>query len=407
MMRLDRLVLALAALLSAPALAQDGAEQVDENFERRWESLAAGGYQPLTIPVDWYDPIAEVAGDPKPYSLTTPQAAGIATTSIASADAWAKSQNSTALIIARDGKVVHERYWQGSGRDTLFNPQSMSKTLTAMLVGTAIARGEIASVNDPIGKYISEWADDPRGQIPLRHMLWMASGLEQGDDGYGYQVTRDNPIVRHSLGSDFTKRLLTLNQRGSSGETFDYNNQVNQLVGMVLEGATGKDYEILLSERLWQPLGLADAKMPLDREGGMVLSSCCVISRPIDWVRIGGVFVDAEKVGARQIISREWLAEMAEPSPGYAGYGFQVWTGNQQIGGERPPGVPLIPWQSEAFAAPKVIVFHGHGGQRTYVLPDKGLVIVRAARDWPDAWDDALLPNVIWRGTSAQKGITE
>lgn len=310
------------------------------------------------------------------------------------------TQNSTALIIARDGKIVHERYWQGTGRDTLFNPQSMSKTLTAMLVGTAIARGEIASVDDPIGSYIAEWSSDPRGQIPLRHMLWMASGLEQGDDGYGYQVSRENPIVRHSLGSDFTRRLLTLDQTGPSGEAFDYNNQVNQLIGMVLESATGKDYETLLSERIWRPLGLGHAKMPLDREGGMVLSSCCVLSRPIDWVRIGGLFLDAGKVGGRSIIPRDWLREMTEPSPAYAGYGYQVWIGNQQIGGERPPLVPLVPWQSEAFAAPEVIVLHGHGGQRIYVMPDKGLVIIRAARDWPDAWDDAVLPNVIWRGTA-------
>ncbi|WP_394730081.1 serine hydrolase domain-containing protein [Altererythrobacter sp. GH1-8] len=402
-MRISALALAGLASCAQPLAAQD----VDENFERRWESLAAGGYQPLTIPVDWYDPVAEVAGDPQAYQLATPEEAGIAPTAIVAAEAWAKAQNSTALIVARDGRIVHERYWQGSGRDTLFNPQSMSKTLTAMLVGTAIARGEIASVEEPISTYIAEWADDPRGQIPLRHMLWMASGLEQGDDGYGYQVTRDNPIVRHSLGSDFTDRLLTLRQIGPSGETFDYNNQVNQLIGMVLERASGKDYETLLSERIWQPLGLAHAKMPLDREGGMVLSSCCVLSRPIDWVRIGGLFLAAEKVGARGIVPVEWLAEMIAPSPGYKGYGYQVWVGNQNIGGERPPGVPLIPWQSEAFAAPQVIMLHGHGGQRTYVMPDKGLVIIRAARDWPEAWDDAVLPNVIWWGSSATKGVIE
>ena len=213
--------------------------------------------------------------------------------------------------------------------------------------------------------------------------------------------------MRHSLGSYFWRRLLTLERIGPSGETFDYNNQVNQLLGMVLERASAKDYETLLSERIWQPLGLGHAKMPLDREGGMVLSSCCVLSRPIDWVRIGGLFLNAGKVGKRSIVPADWLAQMTEPSPGYAGYGYQVWTGNQRIGGERPPGVPLIPWQSEAFAAPQVILLHGHGGQRTYVMPDKGLVIIRAARAWPQAWDDALLPNVIWRGTRAKEGMTE
>ena len=90
---------------------------------------------------------------------------------------------------------------------------------------------------------------------------------------------------------------------------------------------------------------------------------------------------------------------MIAPSPAYRGYGYQVWVGDQRIRGERPAGVPLVPWQSEPFAAPQVVILHGHGGQRVYAMPDKGIVIVRAARQWPDAWDDALLPNVIWLGT--------
>lgn len=392
---------ALVLLLSAPAVAQD-----DPLFERRWQSLAAGGYEPLTIPTDWYDPVAVVEGQHTPVETMPVAESGIAPTALAAAEAWARAQNSTALLVARDSRLVFERYWQGSGRDTRFNPQSMSKTVTALLVGTAIERGEIASVDEPIGTYLPEWAGDPRGAITVRHLLWMASGLEQGDDGYGYQVTPANPIVRHSLGSDFTRRLLTLDKVAEPGTAFDYSNQVNQLLGLILERATGEEYEVLLSERLWQPLGLRTAAMPLDRPGGMVMTSCCILSRPVDWLRIGQLFIDNGRYNGQQVVPEAWLREMLAPSPAYRGYGYQVWVGNQQVGGERPPGVPLVPWQSEAFAAPQVIILHGHGGQRVYVMPDKRLVIVRAARQWPDAWDDAMLPNMIWRAT-AEAGETE
>lgn len=392
---------ALVLLLSAPAVAQD-----DPLFERRWQSLAAGGYEPLTIPTDWHDPVAVVDGQHTPVETMPVAESGIAPTALAAAEAWARAQNSTALLVARDSRLVFERYWQGSGRDTRFNPQSMSKTVTALLVGTAIERGEIASVDEPIGTYLPEWAGDPRGAITVQHLLWMASGLEQGDDGYGYQVTPDNPIVRHSLGSDFTRRLLTLDKVAEPGTAFDYSNQVNQLLGLILERATGEEYEALLSERLWQPLGLRTAAMPLDRPGGMVMTSCCILSRPVDWLRIGQLFIDGGRYDGQQIVPEAWLREMTAPSPAYRGYGYLVWVGDQQVGGERPPGVPLVPWQSEPFAAPQVIILHGHGGQRVYVMPDKRLVIVRAARQWPDAWDDAMLPNVIWRAT-ADAGETE
>lgn len=395
-------LLPVALLLHAGSvLAQD-----DPLFERRWQSLAAGGYEPLTIPTDWYDPVAVVEGQHTPVETMPVSDSGIAATALAAAAAWAKAQNSSALLVARDGTLVFEQYWQGSGRDTRFNPQSMSKTVTALLVGTAIERGEIGAVDDPVGKYLTEWADDPRGAITVRHLLWMASGLEQGDDGYGYEVTPDNPIVRHSLGSDFNRRLLTLGKVAEPGTTFDYNNQVNQLLGLILERATGEDYEVLLSQRLWQPLGLRAAAMPLDRPGGMAMTSCCILSRPVDWLRIGQLFIDGGRYKGQQVVPESWLREMLQPSPAYRGYGYQVWVGDQKVGGERPPGVPLVPWQSELFAAPQVIIFHGHGGQRVYVMPDKRLVIVRAARQWPEAWDDAMLPNVIWRAT-AGAGETE
>ena len=90
---------------------------------------------------------------------------------------------------------------------------------------------------------------------------------------------------------------------------------------------------------------------------------------------------------------------MIAPSPANPGYGYQVRIGDQKVGGEPENRPGLVPWQSEPFAAPRVILLHGHRGQRVYVMPDKRLVNVRAARDWPEAWDDAVLPNIIWRGT--------
>ena len=157
---------------------------------------------------------------------------------------------------------------------------------------------------------------------------------------------------------------------------------------------------MLLSQRLWQPLGLRTAAMPLDRPGGMVMTSCCILSRPVDWLRIGQLFVDGGRYKGQQVVPESWLREMLRPSPAFHGYGFQVWIGDQQVGGERPQGVPLVPWQSEPFAAPQVIIFHGHGGQRVYVMPDKQLVIVRASRQWPAAWDDAMLPYMLSRATA-------
>ena len=391
------LVAALCAL-PAEAAAQDHSAEPDALLERRWQSLAAGGYEPLTIPVEWYDPVATVPGDASAVERGDPGAHGVSPTALAAANAWAQAQDSTALLVARDGVLVSEAYWMGNGRDTAFNPQSMSKTVTALLVGAAIMHGEITSVDQPVSTWLAEWQGQARGDITLAAMLEMATGLEQGDNGYGYAVTLDNPIVRHSLGSDLTALPLSLEPDGPPRTAFSYNNQVNQLLGIVLERASGLGYETLLSQRVWQPLGLANAALPMDREGGMPMTSCCILSRPIDWLRIGGLFLNDGMHGGARIVPAGWTARMTSPSPAYAGYGYQVWIGDQNVGGERPPGVPLVPWQSESFADPDTVILHGHGGQRVYVLPESGIVIVRAARMWPDSWDDAVLPNLLMRG---------
>lgn len=394
-MRISCAILALAGLaLTGPLFASD-----DRRFEARWASLTAGGYEPLTIPLDWYDTKTAVPGGNGEVVSMTPEAGGVSPAALAAAAAWAQAQNSTALIVARDGRVVFERYWQGSGRDTQFNPQSMSKTVLALLVGTAVARGEIGSVDEPLSRYVSKWRGDPRGTIPLKALVHMAAGLEQGDRGFSSRVSADNPVVRHSLDSDFTRLPLSLARTGAPDIVFDYNNLVNQLLGIVLERASGKRYPALLSERLWVPLGLADAAMPLDRPGGMAMTSCCIFSRPVDWVRIGQLIIDSGSYSGKQLMPDTWFRAMEEPSPGYRGYGFQLWLGDQKVGGSPEPRPGLIPWQSERFAAQGLLFLNGHGGQRVYVMPDKHLVVVRAARAWPDAWDDAVLPNTIWRGT--------
>ena len=71
-----------------------------------------------------------------------------------SASAFAKSESALSLIVIHQGVIQHEEYWENENRSVRFNPQSMSKTVLAMLTGIAISEGHIESVDDEIGKYI-------------------------------------------------------------------------------------------------------------------------------------------------------------------------------------------------------------------------------------------------------------
>lgn len=367
-------------------------------LERRLSSYVAGGWDPLTLPVSWYDSVAPIAGRPRSLARGEPDPAMGA--ALGTAERMAAASGATALLVSVDGRLVSERYWNGTDADTRLNPQSMAKTLVALLVGVAIDRGEIGGADDPVGRYVSAWRDDPRGRITLRQLLQMASGLAQVDAGHGFAMTPANPAVRQYFGDDFDREMLALAQVDPPGAKFDYNNNATLLVARALEAASGRSYARLVSDRLWKPLGLADAAIYVDRPGGRAMASCCLFSRPRDWLAVGRLIAGRGEVDGRRIVPAAWIDAMLTPSPANKGYGLQIWLGDQQVGGPPLPPV-LTPWQSEPFAARDMVLLNGFGGQRVWIMPSAGLVVVRMGRTWPKAWDDAAVPNLLYRARHA------
>jgi CubicO group peptidase (beta-lactamase class C family) len=387
--------LAMAAIGASVLLGGAATPSGDPVLERRLASYLAGGWDPLTVPVAWYSPVAPVAGAPRPPATGEPRR--LSKAAIAQAAALARDDGASALVVAEDGRIVAEHYWHGADATTRFNPQSMAKTLVALLVGIATDRGEIASVDDGAGVYLDRWRGDPRGRITIAQLLTMASGLAQVDAGHGMKMSPDNPAVRQYFGSDFDAGMYALPLAATPGSTFDYNNNATLLLARILERAGGASYAELLSDRLWRPLGLSDAAIYVDRPGGSAMASCCLFSVARDWMAIGRLIAGRGEIDGRRIVSAGWIDAMTTPSPAARGYGYQLWLGDQQVGGPPLPPV-LTPWQSEAFAARDMVFLNGFGGQRVWIMRDAGLVIVRFGTRWPTRWDDSALPNILHRG---------
>lgn len=367
-------------------------------FIERYGSYLLGGYDAHTVPVDWFEPRAPLAhGDgwvPEPAAPPT-----IPRTLLDEVVAYADAQDSMALIVLRHGRLELEHYGPGYTRESLFNPQSMAKTLVAMAVGIALADGAFTSLDDPIGRYLDEWRDDPRGSITVRNLLQMSGGLEQISTDYR-PVPWSRAVWQH-FGTDFNAPILRLRLVDPPGTRFDYNNNENNLLGLLLERATGEPYQDYLGRRLWQPAGRAPAWMYLDRPGGNVMKSCCVFSRPVDWAVLGQLLLDDGRLRGRQILPPGWAAEMRRPADSWPGYGYQLWLTTLLDGKTSPEPPPSVQawWASEPFASDDVFQLAGHGFQHTWVIPSLDLVVLRASRTWPPApWDQAKIPNLLIRG---------
>ncbi len=382
-----------------------GAENVqpaETLFLERFESFRQLGYDPLTVPVEWFRPIESIAGaggnpsvDPAAAAASERSVSGSA---LIAAAAYAEQAEAIALLVWHDGALQYERYWHGMGRDSYFNPQSMSKTVLGMMIGIAIRDGHIASVDDRADRYLPEWLSDPRGEITLRQLLQMSSGLAQISTSY--EVTLDNPAVYHHFGTDFVGPILALELADVPGTKWDYNNNETNLLGVILERASGRRYSDYLSDALWQPAGLADAKLYMDRPGGTPMFSCCILSRPIDWLKLGILFLNKGSREDKQIVPAEWIEAMLRPAPTTERYGYQVWLGDDVVASE-PPAEPqaVQGYASEPYDDPDIVTLRGFGYQRVWIMPSKRLIVMKAGRSWPAAWDNAVIPNTIYRGT--------
>ena len=308
---------------------------------------------------------------------------------LAAAEAYAAATDSVALLIWHRGALAYEKYWPGFGPQTRTNPNSMHKTVLALLVGAAISDGYIDSVDAPASRWLTEWQGDRRRIITVRQLLQMSSGLEIPVFG-SWQSTR---IL---LGSDLATGVLALPAAEAAGGRFQYSNASSQLLLLLLQRATGQRYSTYLSKRLWQPLGAADAALWMDRPGGLPRGFCCIFATARDWLRVGRLILERGRVGERQVVPAEWIDAMLTPSPRNANFGLHVWLGSPPLK-ERPYNDYAVKaFHSAPFAAADMVYIDGFGGQRVYIVPSLELVVVRTGKSQLD-WDDAQLPNAIIR----------
>lgn len=318
---------------------------------------------------------------------------------IAQADSYSKAEKGVGLVILKDGKILHESYAGDAGAATFTDSYSMHKSILALVYGIAIKEGIIGSLDDRAGQYIDEWSNDPRGQITLRQLLHMESGLKL------YSFSDPGGKSRELLlAADINAVALDYPLADGPGAEFRYNNVNSQIAGIALDRALqtkGYDsYAGYLEQKLWCPVGNDTARLWLDREGGAPHYYSGLFTNPHNWARIGELIRNQGRLQGKQIVSAEWIKAMAEPAPTNPNYGLHVWRGSPYVAKRRySQQNPLAVTHGAPYLAEDVLFFDGFGGQRVYVVPSSGLTIVRTGQV-NFAYDDAKIVNLILDGLS-------
>ena len=276
--------------------------------------------------------------------------------------------NAVALLVIKDGVIRFENYYQGVTAQDHWISWSVAKSFLSTLIGAALERGDIASVEDPMDQYAPTLKGTAYEGVSIRHVLNMSSGVRFNEDYFdnNSDVVKMTNIL--AIGGSLDEFTAQYKDRDfEPGSAMRYVSIDTHALGMVLRGATGKAPSENFEQVLGSKLGFSQGVYYLtDSEGSeYVLGGLNMSAR--DYALLGQLFLQEGEWNGEQIISRSWVAEStANSAParydgGQLGYGYQWW-------------VP-VPRPEPEFANDYVAA--GFYGQHIYVNPAHGTVIVK------------------------------
>lgn len=257
------------------------------------------------------------------------------------------------VLVIRDGQIVAER--GPTSRST--NIKSASKSLLSALVGIALERGEIESLDQTVAELLPEQAanlPEAKRRITLGNLMSMESGLEStSGDAYGAWVAS----------RDWAAAALERPMDGTPGEAFAYSTGSSHLVAAILTRATDEDLLAYARRHLLETLDVTVTAWDRSPEGVRFGGNNLSMS-PRDLARLGQLYLQGGRWGDRQIVPEAWVERSTKRHAvgwphRYGAYGYLWWI---------PPGAS---W--DWFAA------IGYGGQFLVVVPELDMLVVTTA----------------------------
>ncbi|MEM7661952.1 MAG: serine hydrolase [Pseudomonadota bacterium] len=283
-------------------------------------------------------------------------------------EAYLENNRTSALVILQDGKIRYEAYgldFSESGRWTSF---SVAKSLTSTLVGAAIKDGHIGSLDDKVSDYISGLSGSAYDDVTIEQLLTMSSGVAWDED---YEdptsdVAKFNSHVADDGLSNLVSYMKDLPRAHPPGEVWNYSTGETNMIGVLVQEATGRPLSEYMSEKIWQPYGMQQDASWLLNDDGTEISGCCIQAAARDFARFGQFILDGAAIDGESIVPEGWLENATTARIRYSesdeGYGYQWWT-----------------FDDGTFAA------YGIFGQAIFIDPERQLVIASSS-----SWKSAL-----------------
>ena len=285
--------------------------------------------------------------------------------------------NVHAVLIEHDGRLVYEEYFAGTDerrgqpvgrvaftRETKHDLRSVTKSVISALVGIAAGSGAIRSLDAPLLDYFPEYGDlqvPERRQITLRHALTMSAGLDWNEDVSYRDPRNDETAMDRS--PDPLRYVLSRPIVAPPGTSWRYNGGTTQLLGAIVQRATGQPIADYARTVLFEPLGITDVDW-LGRLAGMPSAASGLRLRPRDLAKFGSLYLHGGQWNGHQVVPREWSDESTRrrltfPKQPDRGYAYLWWH-------------TCYPTRSGVVEVPTAV---GNGMQRIFLLRAQRTVV--------------------------------
>jgi len=284
-----------------------------------------------------------------------------------------------AVLVLHDGRIVAERYEPGYDRNTRMLGWSMAKSVTGVMIGLLVADGRLR-LDQPAPVPLWRRPGDPRGEITLRELLQMRSGLrhrEEADPVYDADTVR---MLFLDGRDDMAAYAEAQPLAAIPGREWRYSTTTSVILADIAARALtdSRDPNLrrlavadYLRARLFEPLGMHSATPEFDAAGTMIGGSM-IEATARDWAKFGEFLRNGGVVGGTRILPRSWVQFMTTPAPGNRGYGAQLWLNAAQPGAHDD----LFPGRAPS----NLFACIGHLGQYVLVSPAQHLTVVRLGK---------------------------
>lgn len=293
------------------------------------------------------------AGHEVPAAATPrPLAKGAALSAALQADLTAlmEETNTAGIMILEDGAIRFEAYNLDLGPEDRWTSFSVAKSFTSTLLGAAVKDGFIASLDDPVTRYVPGLAGSAYEGVTVRQLATMTSGVRWNEDYADPKsdVAQMNRFVVEYGPDAIVAQMRALPREAQPGEKWVYKTGETNLIGVLVENAVGKPLAEYAKAKIVDPAGFAgDLFWMVDPRGGNI-GGCCLSIRLSDYARMGQFALE----GGKGMVPEGWFAEAGRAqvsfgpdAPGF-GYGYQWWAypgGNYGAQGIFGQGITLVP----------------------------------------------------------------